>query len=179
MIINDPNKKQHPRKFTSRNGIMSIDVGDEEKNSLIENLMHQMFGSSILRHQSHDYDTDRRYEGNVYEIPVDKETGLYSKEGTDTRRYLGEDSMAFGSSVPEQFMRLDAALSAGLAPQDSLSSSDLDSLVKILEQPGQPYGYQRKLDDTDAFGQGGWEEIVKMIEPAKKGLKGLFGRRKK
>ena len=43
MIINDPNKKQHPRKFTSRNGIMSIDVGDEEKNSLIENLNQQIF----------------------------------------------------------------------------------------------------------------------------------------
>ena len=176
MIINDPNKKQHPRRFTSRNGRMTIDVGDEEKNSLIENLMHQMFGSSILRHQSHDYDTDRRYEGNVYEIPVDPETGLYSRKGTDTRRYLGEDSMAFGRSVPEQFMRLDAALSAGLAPQDSLSAAGLDSLVNILKQPGTPSGYTRNLEDTNTFGQGGWEEIVKMIEPIKRGL---FGRRKK
>ena len=33
MIINDPNKRQHPVRFTSTNGRMSIDVGDEEKNN--------------------------------------------------------------------------------------------------------------------------------------------------
>ena len=176
MIINDPNKKKHSYRFASTNGRMKVDVGDEETNSLIASLMYNMFGKSVLRHSKTDYDTDRRYEGNVYEIPVDSETGLYSRGGDDTRRYLGEDSSAFRRDVPEQFMRLDAALSAGLAPQDSLSAAGLDSLVNILKQPGTPSGYTRNLEDTNTFGQGGWEEIVKMIEPIKRGL---FGRRKK
>ena len=151
MIINDPNKRQN----------------------LLNSLSKMMRENEILQYS--DRDGSIREEGSVYEIPVDKETGLYSKEGTDTRRYLGKTGkdMSFDrSSIDPAYKLWNAAEKAHYTPQDSLSSIGLDSLINLIKQPeAYPYGHQKNKENE-------WEEIVKMIEPVKKGL-GLFGRRKK
>jgi len=148
-IINDPNKKQ----------------------SLLASLTNIMKHNEILQYS--DRDGSIREEGSVYEIPVDKETGLYSKEGTDTRRYLGKTGkdMSFDrSSIDPAYKLWNAAETAYHTPQDSLSSIQLDSLINLIKQPeAYPYGRQKNKENE-------WEKIVKFIEPIKKRF---FGRKKK
>ena len=168
-------------RLSVRNGLFKADTGEKERDSLLEGLYYNLSGKDILKYRKGNYESKREGGehintdfGRVYEVPVD-ESGMYSKEGEDTRRYLAEDTTRSRSQAGNETQNLLTALmNVYQNPSDSLSSPQLDSLRNQLIQPDTETLYQsvqeRNLDDVNKYGQGGWDTLEQLEKPKRRGL---------
>ena len=86
--------------------------------------------------------------GQVYEVPVNPETGKYTtRDSSDRRYYLGkEDSYSEGRAekYAKAFLPNRIAETILFSPEDSLTTSEYDSLINNLLQKENTQAYGRE-----------------------------------